>query len=190
MGRIFAYARVSTSQQSLDIQISQLQKAGADIGRIYFDKATGSNMERKGLDLLRVKIESGDLILVTKLDRLGRDTADMISLIKEFDKTGVSVKFLSDGISTEGAAGRLVINILSCIAQSERERIMERTREGREVAMAKGIQFGRKLTVDRVRMNALLSNGDGATKVAKQMKIARSTIYKILKEQENRRLNR
>ncbi len=80
--RIFGYARVSTSQQSLDIQIRALKDAGVKANRIFTDKASGSSTDREGLDLLRMKVEEGDVILVKKLDRLGRDTADMIQLIK------------------------------------------------------------------------------------------------------------
>ncbi len=76
--RLFGYARVSTSQQSLDIQIKGLKEAGVKASRIFTDKASGSSTDRKGLDLLRMKVEEGDVILVKKLDRLGRDTADMI----------------------------------------------------------------------------------------------------------------
>lgn len=80
--RLFGYARVSTSQQSLDIQIRALKNAGVKANRIFTDKASGSSAAREGLELLRMKVEDGDVILVKKLDRLGRDTADMIQLIK------------------------------------------------------------------------------------------------------------
>lgn len=76
--RLFGYGRVSTNKQSLDIQIESLKNAGVSSLRIFTDKATGSNTSRDGLNLLKVKVEKGDVILVTKLDRLGRDTADMI----------------------------------------------------------------------------------------------------------------
>jgi DNA invertase Pin-like site-specific DNA recombinase len=105
--------------------------------------------------MLRVKVEEGDVILVKKLDRLGRDTADMIALIKEFDGMGVSIRFLDDGISTEGAAGKMVVTILSAVAQAERQRILERTNEGRLEAKAKGVKFGRKRTVDGKKVLAL-----------------------------------
>lgn len=89
--RLFGYARVSTSQQSLDLQVRALKDAGVKANRIFTDKASGSSTDREGLDLLRMKVEEGDVILVKKLDRLGRDTADMIQLIKEFDAQGVAV---------------------------------------------------------------------------------------------------
>ena len=88
------------------------------------------------------------VFLVKKLDRLGRDTADMIQLIKEFDEMGVALRFLDDGISTEGTMGKMVVTILSAVAQAERQRILERTNEGRLEAKANGVKFGRKPSID------------------------------------------
>lgn len=104
--RLFGYARVSTSQQSLDAQMKALKAEGVLGNRIFTDKESGSHVDREGLQMLRLKVEEGDVILVKKLDRLGRDTADMIQLIKEFDAMGVSIRFLDDGISTEGTMGK------------------------------------------------------------------------------------
>jgi DNA invertase Pin-like site-specific DNA recombinase len=117
--RLFGYARVSTSQQSLDVQIKTLKEVGVKENRIFTDKASGSHANRGGLNLLRMKVEEGDVILVKKLDRLGRDTADMIQLIKEFDEMEVAIRFLDDGISTEGTMGKMVVTILSAVAQAE-----------------------------------------------------------------------
>jgi DNA invertase Pin-like site-specific DNA recombinase len=180
--RLFGYARVSTSQQSLDLQIRSLKKEGVKTNRIFTDKVSGSKADRKGLNLLRVKVEEGDVILVKKLDRLGRDTSDMIQLIKEFDEMGVAVRFLDDGISTEGTMGKMVVTILSAVAQAERQRILERTNEGRIEAKAKGVRFGRKRSIDRSQLKELIEKGTGASKIAKEMKIGRSTIYKLMQE--------
>jgi DNA invertase Pin-like site-specific DNA recombinase len=180
--RLFGYARVSTSQQSLDIQINALKEAGVKGNRIFSDKATGANAQRDGLTLLRLKVEEGDVVLVKKLDRLGRDTADMIQLIKEFDAMGIYIRFLDDGISTEGAMGKMVVTILSAVAQAERHRILERTNEGRIEAKSKGIKFGRKRTIDREKIVALKASGIGATEIAQQAGIGRSTVYKLIKE--------
>lgn len=181
--RLFGYGRVSTNQQSLDIQIESLKNAGASSSRIFTDKSTGSNTKREGLNLLKVKVEKGDVILVTKLDRLGRDTADMIQLIKEFDEIGVSIRFIDDGISTEGTMGKMVVTILSAVAQAERHRILERTNEGRLEAKSKGIKFGRKRKIDRKKVHSLKSSGKGASEIAKQLGIGRSTVYKLLKNE-------
>lgn len=180
--RLFGYARVSTSQQSLDVQVKALEEAGVKAKRIFTDKVSGSHVNRDGLRLLRVKVEEGDVILVKKLDRLGRDTADMIQLIKEFDDMGVAIRFLDDGISTEGTMGKMVVTIISAVAQAERQRILERTNEGRIEAMAKGVKFGRKPSIDRKKVKALYEEGVGATDIARQMNIGRSTVYKILQE--------
>lgn len=180
--RLFGYGRVSTNQQSLDIQIAALKEAGVEDHRIFTDKATGSNTDRAGLDAIRSKVEKGDVIVIKKLDRLGRDTADMIALINEFEKAGVKVRFLDDGISTEGAMGKMVITILSAVAQADRERIMERTNEGRQAAKTKGVKFGRKPSVSRDKYQELVKQGLGATAIAKEMNISRSQVYKLKNE--------
>lgn len=150
---------------------------------IFTDKASGISTDREGLDVLRMKVEEGDVILVKKLDRLSRDTADMIHLIKAFDTQGVAVRFIDDGISTDGPMGQMVITILSAVAQAERQRILERTNEGRQEAKLKGIKFGRKRSVDRDAVLELHQKGIGATNISHQLSIARSTVYKILEEQ-------
>ena len=181
--RKFGYARVSTSQQSLKLQKEALKAEGVELSRIFSDVGSRSNMDRPGLNLLRVKVEKGDLVLVTRLDRLGSDTADMIKLIKEFDQAGISLRFIKEGLSTEGTMGKMIVTILSAVADAERERILERTNEGRVDAMAKGVQFGRKRSVDRAKLLELHNNNVGATEIAKELGIGRSTVYSIIKEE-------
>ena len=183
--RLFGYARVSTSAQSLDLQTKVLVENGVKKSRIFMDKGTGSNMEREGLQRLKLKVEAGDVVLVKKLDRLGRDTADMVQLIKEFDELGVAIRFLDDGISTEGTMGKMVVTILSAVAQAERQRILERTNEGRIEAKAKGVKFGRKRTVDRQKVIELKSHGATVPEIVKKLSIGRSTVYKILQQAQS-----
>lgn len=178
--RLFGYARVSTSQQHLDVQVNALKASGVTANRIFTDKQTGSHMQRDGLQTLRLKVEEGDILLVKKLDRLGRDTVDMIQLIQEFDRLGVSVRFLDDGISTEGPMGKMVITILTAVAEAERLRLLERTNEGRLEAKAKGVKFGRKPSVDVGKVRSLYAEGVKAADIAKLLKIGRSTVYKAL----------
>jgi DNA invertase Pin-like site-specific DNA recombinase len=177
--RLFGYARVSTSQQSLDLQVNALKAAGVSAHRLFTDKESGSHADRPGLNLLKLKVEAEDVILVKKLDRLGRDTADMIQLIKEFDAVGVAVRFLDDGISTEGAMGKMVVTILTAVAQAERTRILERTNEGRLEAKAKGIKFGRKRQIDRELVKQLRADGQSCIKIAQQLGISRAMVYRI-----------
>ncbi|WP_284582159.1 recombinase family protein, partial [Escherichia coli] len=139
--------------------------------------------QQKGMISLSPPTICNSAILVKKLDRLGRDTADMIQLIKEFDAQGVAVRFIDDGISTDGDMGQMVVTILSAVAQAERRRILERTNEGRQEAKLKGIKFGRRRTVDRNVVLTLHQKGTGATEIAHQLSIARSTVYKILEDE-------
>lgn len=178
--RLFGYARVSTSQQSLEAQVKALKEQGVRADRIFADTLSGNHLNREGLQLLKLKVEEGDVVLVTKLDRLGRDTADMIQLIKDFDALGVAIRFLDDGISTEGTMGKMVVTILSAVAQAERQRLLERTNEGRLAAKAKGVKFGRKPTVNRDKVRTLHEQGVGATEISRRLKIGRSTVYKVL----------
>ena len=182
--RLFGYARVSTSEQSLEIQKQKLINEGVKEFRILSDKATGNNTKREGLQKLLDRVEPGDVILVTKLDRLGRDTSDMIDLIKKFDQMQVSVRFLEDGISTEGNTGKMVITILSAVAESERLRILERTNEGRLEAKLKGIKFGRRRRINRKKLiDRFKHDGVKGTALAREMGISRASVYKILREE-------
>lgn len=180
--RLFGYARVSMSKQSLETQKQKLIAAGVEDYRLFYDCGSGKNLNRDGLELLKVKVEQGDVVLITKLDRLGRDTASMIELINYFDQSGVAIRFLDDGISTEGKMGKMVVTILSAVAEAETSRILERTNEGRLAAKANGVKFGRKRTIDREKIIAMFNQNIGATKIAKQLSIARSTVYKVLSE--------
>lgn len=119
-----------------------------------------------------MEVEEGDVILVKKLDRLGRDTANMIHLIKAFDAQDVAVRFFDAGISTDGEMGQMVVTILSAVAQAERRRILERTNKVRQEAKLKGIKFGRRRSVDRTTVLALHQKGAGATEIARQLSIS------------------
>src|SRR3954464_7781132 len=106
----------------------------------------------------------------------------MVQLIKEFDGMSVAIRCLDDGISTEGTMGKMVVTILSAVAQAERQRILERTNEGRLEAKVKGVKFGRKRTVNRQKVLRLREQGLGASDIAKQLSIGRSTVYKIIEQ--------
>ncbi|WP_299022465.1 recombinase family protein [uncultured Photobacterium sp.] len=183
---LLGYARVSTNQQNLDIQIKKLIVAGVENSPdfLFTDKASGKNDDRGGLKLLLTKARKGDAILISKLDRLGRNTRDMINSIEELDSRGIAVRFLDDGISTEGAMGKMVVTILAAVAQAERARILERTNEGRKAAMEAGVKFGRMRTTNREAVLADLDTGMAKTKVAEKHGISRQQVYKILKATE------
>lgn len=121
--RLLSYARVSTSQQSLNLQIERLKESGVSERRIFFYKASGDNMQRSSLETLLIKVEEEDVVLITKLDRLGRNTLDMVELIEKFEKIHVAIQSLDDGVSTDGAMGEAVAN-------AERARIIAHKKAG------------------------------------------------------------
>lgn len=178
--QIFGYARASANQQSLDSQIKTLKTEGIEADRIFTDRVTIGHAHREGLCQLQAQVRQGDTVFVTKLDRLGRTIGELIELITAFDARGVTLRFLDDDLSTEGDAAKVIVSVLSAVDRAERQRIHERTSEGRMEAKEKGVKFGRKPTIDRDRVLTLRVLGFGAANIARQMNIGRSTVYKIL----------
>tara|TARA_R110001583_G_scaffold145989_1_gene298004 strand:- start:218 stop:811 length:594 start_codon:yes stop_codon:yes gene_type:complete len=184
------YARCSTTSQSLDIQLEKLKLAGCE--KIFTDKVSGKSTNRKGLqDMLSYSREL-DEIFCTKLDRLGRNTRDMISIIEELNSNNVHVTFIDDGISTIGTMGKMTITILAAVAQAERERILERTNEGREAAIKRGVKMGRKQQIPEDRKQEIVFmfriGGQTKTALASDFKISRTKLYQILEEYEGKPL--
>ena len=130
---LLGYARVSTSHQKLTVQITELKSVGVRDDRIFTDMMSGATDEREGLQRLLARAEKDDIIICTKMDRLGRNTVDMIHIVDACYKKGIAIRFLENGLSTEGTMGKMVIQILAAVAEAERERILERTNDGRIV---------------------------------------------------------
>ena len=140
---IYGYARVSTLDQNLSGQLAALKAAGAD--PIYREKISGVRADRPQLAKLMASLAAGDVVVVTKLDRLGRSTRELLELIDRIDKAGASFRSLGDPLwDTASSQGRLLSTMLAAIAEFERELIRERTGAGRKIAMAAGVKFGRK----------------------------------------------
>ena len=185
------YARCSTSSQSLDVQLEKLKLAGCE--KIFTDKVSGKSTNRKGLQDMLSYSREFDEIFCTKLDRLGRNTRDMISIIEELNNNSVHVTFIDDGISTVGTMGRMTITILAAVAQAERERILERTNEGREAAVKRGVKMGRKPQISETTKQeiVLMFREGGFTKadLARRWEISRTKLYQILEEYEEKDLS-
>lgn len=140
---IVGYARVSTADQDYSGQIEALMAAGA--APIYREKISGARADRPQLAKLMAFLKAGDVVLVTKLDRLGRSTRELLDLIERISEAGASFRSLGDPLwDTSSSQGRLLSVLLAAIAEFERDLIRERTGDGRRRAMARGVKFGRK----------------------------------------------
>jgi len=145
MGRMMGYARVSTSDQDVSLQWEALRRAGCQEPQIFCDTASGAHTARPGLEACLRALAPGDLLVVWRLDRLGRSMAHLVTLIEGLLQRQVGFRSLSDGaIDTTTASGELVFHIFSALAQFERRLIQERTRAGLAAARARGRHGGRR----------------------------------------------
>jgi DNA invertase Pin-like site-specific DNA recombinase len=160
---LLGYARVSTLDQNLSGQLEALKAAGAT--QIYREKVSGARADRPQLGKLMGSLKAGDIVLVTKLDRLGRSTRELLDLIEGIGKAGAAFRSLGDPLwDTSSSQGRLLSTVLAAIAEFERELIRERTGEGRKRAMLAGVKFGRKRKLsDYQRAEAIKRRATGET---------------------------
>jgi DNA invertase Pin-like site-specific DNA recombinase len=138
---LIGYARISTDDQNLDAQLDALNVAGA--GRIFADRISGSKRQRPELDRMLDQLRDGDVVMVTKYDRLARSLRDLLDIVQAIRDRGAGFRSLAEDIDTTTPAGRLVFHVFASIAQFERERISERTREGLDAARRRGRVGGR-----------------------------------------------
>ena len=178
------YARVSATDQNLDLQIEAGKKAGCE--KIFEEKRSGKNMDRpefkRMLDILR----DGDVVVVYKLDRLARSTIDLLKTIQSFDQMGVGFKSLSEAwADTTTPHGRLMITIFAGLAEFEREQIRERQRDGIAEARRQGKHLGRRPKLDEYKKDlaiVLLKGGKSLGETAKMLDVSRRTIARIREE--------
>lgn len=142
---LIGYARVSTSEQNPELQQDALTKAGCE--RIYMDKISGTVADRPNLNQMREILRPGDVLIVWKLDRLGRSLKDLIGWVAYLDQQGVSLKSLTESIDTASLTGKLVFHIFGALAEFERGLIVERTMAGLEAARARGRKGGRPFRI-------------------------------------------
>ena len=179
MGNTYGYARVSTTSQSTEIQVEALTNAGCKV--IREEKLSGSTREgRTELETILEFMNDGDTLCVHKLDRLGRNTRDVLNLVHELTEKGCSLKVLEPAIDTSGAMGTMVLTVLGMVSEMELGFIKERQRAGIEKAKSKGVYKGRPSSLDHDRIKELKSEGMGATAIAKELGCSRGAIYKAL----------
>jgi DNA invertase Pin-like site-specific DNA recombinase len=181
MATIYGYARVSTDGQSLTAQIAELKAANCET--IFKEKASGAKSDRKQLAKLMANLEAGDVVVVTRLDRLARSMLDLLTTLNTITKAGAGFKSLRDTwADTTTAQGRLMVNIIGSLAEFERELIMARTGEGRKRAMADGVKFGRpaKLTPHQKREAIKRrESGEAYTVIARDFNVSHQTIGRL-----------
>jgi DNA invertase Pin-like site-specific DNA recombinase len=178
---IYGYARVSTNAQDLTSQEHELLAAGC--AKVFKEKVSGAKTDRAELAKLLRTIESGDVLVVTRLDRLARSTRDLLNVIAALTERGAGFKSLKDTwADTTTPHGRLMLTILGGLAEFERELIRARTGEGRKRAKANGVKFGRPaaLTPDQ-RQEAIqrLANGEVQADVARAYGVSQATISRL-----------
>ena len=180
------YARVSTQDQNLEMQLDALSKAGCE--QIFQEKASGVKSERPELLAMQQILRKGDVIYIYKLDRLGRSLKHLLELTSDFEKQGVGLVSLNDHIDTTTAQGRLIFNIFASLSEFERDLIRERTKSGLEAARARGRKGGRSRGLskeaERTAMLAQTLYNErklGVDAIAKELLISKMTLYKYLR---------
>lgn len=177
---LIGYARVSTADQDLTLQLDALAKAGCE--KVFTDKASGAKINRPGLIEALGFARAGDTLVIWKLDRLGRSIQGLIALAADLSERGIDFRSLTDGFDTSTASGRLLFHILASVAEMERELVKERTIAGLAAAREKGSTGGgRKLvmTPDRIdTARKLLAVGEKPARVAKVLGVGLSTFYR------------
>jgi DNA invertase Pin-like site-specific DNA recombinase len=185
-GRLVGYARVSTDDQDLSLQIDSLVGLGVDQKLIFTDKMSGAKSGRPGLDKCLAHLERGDTLLVWRLDRLGRSMPHLVELVEELRNRGIGFRSVNDGvIDTTSASGELIFHIFSALAQFERRLIQERTRAGLAAARARGRTGGRPpIEIDRAKVLAAQKLRENSTlsinEICETLSISRSTYYRYL----------
>lgn len=187
LGRLIGYARVSTQEQELNLQMDALKNAGCPKDLIFIDKVSGAKVDRPGLEKCLSILERGDTLLVWRLDRLGRSMSHLVNLVQSLFERQIGFKSLCDGaIDTTTASGELIFNIFSAMAQFERRLIQERTKAGLNAARARGRVGGRPslniydpriITAKKMYEDKNISINE----ICKNLKISRATFYRFLK---------
>jgi DNA invertase Pin-like site-specific DNA recombinase len=180
VGRLIGYARVSTADQRLDLQLDALAKAGVHPDNIHKDFASGARVTRRGLTNALRDVRPGDVLVVWKLDRLGRSLPDLIRKMEELKALGAGFRSLTEGIDTTTAMGTLVLHLMGAIAQFERDLTRERTAAGMRSAKARGVQLGAQPKLDdkdKARAKKMLLDSMTVVDVAKHFGVSTGTIY-------------
>jgi DNA invertase Pin-like site-specific DNA recombinase len=178
---IIGYARVSTTDQNLELQENALRVAGCDV--IRSEKRSGTTTA--GRDELRTVLDflrKGDVLTVTRIDRLARSIGDLQDIVRAVKAKGASLKAIEQPIDTSTAAGKCFLDMLGVFAEFETNLRRERQLEGIASAKARGVYKGRKASIDPAKIKKMKADGVGASAIAKALKIGRASVYRALAE--------
>jgi DNA invertase Pin-like site-specific DNA recombinase len=180
---LIGYARVSTQEQTLDLQLDALKKAGC--GRIFTDTISGAKQERRGLSEALEFMRDGDTIVVWRLDRLGRSLKHLIDTVTSLKDRGIGFKSLTEQIDTTTSGGKLIFHVFGALAEFERDLIRERTQAGLQAARARGRQGGRPRRLDEKKLkllHTLYADKNNSVEVIRSiLGISKSTLYRYNK---------
>lgn len=178
------YARISTIDQNLDLQKDALEKVGCE--RIFYDKVSGTKTERKGLTETLNYARKGDVVVVWKLDRLGRSLKHLIEVINYLDEKGIGLASVQESIDTTTPGGKLIFHVFGAMAEFERELIRERTQAGLAAARARGKKGGRPKVMDKKKIaiaKSMMADKDiSVNDICKTLNVSKSTLYRNLRE--------
>ena len=180
---IVGYARVSTTGQKLDTQIGKLEKAECE--KIFHEKKSGKSQSRPELERCLDYIRTGDTLVITKLDRLARSVIHLAQIADKFQREGIELIVIDQSIDTSTSTGRLMFNMLSCIAEFENDLRSERQKEGIEKAKENGVKFGRKpKRTPELDAKILARRNEGAAALARHYDLGVATVYRIFSEND------
>ena len=184
---LIGYARVSTADQNLDLQVDALTKAGCE--KIYHDKISGAKVERIGLSKTLDTLRAGDTLVIWRLDRLGRSIKDLIQISETLKARSIALKSLQEGIDTTTSTGRLMFNLLAVLAEFEKNLINERSRAGLDAARSRGRLGGRPLALDHKQRQLVVQlyndRRHSIGEICKMMSISKPTLYKYVEAAQN-----
>jgi DNA invertase Pin-like site-specific DNA recombinase len=179
---VVGYARVSTGEQNLNMQIDALKAAGCE--EIFTDELGGTKTERPGLVKAFAFVRKNDTLMVWRLDRLGRSLKDLIAKVEELQKRGIAFKSLQESIDTTSSVGKFQFHVFSALAEFERDLIRDRTMAGLRAARARGRLGGRQrsLTIDQVKMASQLMKNPAVSiqEICKTLRVSRTTLYRYV----------
>lgn len=187
MSRTFAYARVSTIEQTPENQVGEIEAAGFGVEphRIVAETVSGSMAiaQREGFSRLLDRMEKGDVLIVTKLDRLGRDAIDVSTTVAKLEKMSIRVHCLAlGGVDLTSSAGKMTMNVINAVAQFERDLLIERTQAGLTRAKAQGKPLGRPAALSDDQRRAVrekIGNGETISAIARQFSTSRQTVMRV-----------